>query len=323
MDHDEAPLLASATAPAKLILLGEHAVVYGRPALAVPIHALEVRAEVRPSTTPLVIRSRFPNGDAAEERVVDLATAPASDPLAAAARSALERAGRHDLPEWLIEVSSTIPESRGLGSSAAVAVALVRAVGRACDAAFGTRTEAELAFQAERCTHGTPSGIDNTVCAWARPLRFAAGEGTLLTIATPLTLVVADTGQRAATREIVAGVGARRQRRPTVYEDWFDRIGRLIDDATRALASGELVRLGWILNSNHLILQALRVSTPQLDRLVSTARRSGALGAKLSGAGGGGVVVALVKPALADGVVAALQGAGATQVIVTTIDATA
>jgi mevalonate kinase len=253
---------------------------------------------------------------------VDVAHAPDDDPLATAVRAALGRAGCGATPEWLIEVTSTVPVARGLGSSAAVAVALARAVGLAAGADFDDRTVSELAFEAERRTHGAPSGIDNSVVAHGRAIRFEKGAVTPLDIRAPLTLIVGDTGQRATTREIVAGVRDRHDARPNAHGRWFDRIGQLVDEAGHLLASGELIRLGWVMDSNHLVLQALRVSTDGLDRLVAAARGAGALGAKLSGAGGGGVIVALVESGSADRVEGALQGVGAADVIRTTVEAT-
>jgi len=277
---------------------------------------------VWPSTQSLAIQSRCPEDGAAEERLVDVASAPDDDPLATAARLALKGAGQQTLPDWLIEITSTIPVARGMGSSAAVVVAVARAIGLASGIELAADTVSEVAFEAERCTHGTPSGIDNTVIAWQHPVRFAEGQSTPLAVTTPLTLIVADSGQRAPTRELVAEVRGRHRERPRVYEDWFDRIGRTVEEASSAIANGELIRLGWLMNSNHLVLQALRVSTPELDRLVSVARHAGALGAKLSGAGGGGVMVALVEPESSEAVTAALRAAGAQRVIQTTVEAT-
>lgn len=127
-------------------------------------------------------------------------------------------------------------------------------------------------------------------------------------------VLAADSGTGGITRDIVAGVRARRQAQPDVYDDWFRRIGRLADEAAGALAEGALHRVGWLMNHNHLILQAMGVSTPRLDTLVAAARGAGALGAKLSGAGGGGVVIALVAPGAEAAVETALRQADAAAV---------
>ncbi|MFN2115714.1 MAG: mevalonate kinase, partial [Anaerolineae bacterium] len=172
------------------------------------------------------------------------------------------------------------------------------------------------------CTHGTPSGIDNTVVALGRPIRFQAGEAEPLDVGAPLTLVVGDTGRHGATSDMVAGVARRRHERPRTYETWFADIARFVDQASGALASGENVRVGWLLDRNHLILQAMRVSTSELDALVAGARRAGALGAKMTGAGGGGVVIAVVTPEIADEVAEAMRLGGAVRTWRTTVPPT-
>jgi mevalonate kinase len=313
--------LGTGTAPGKVILLGEHAVVYGAPAIAVPVTAVEARATIWSSTTPLTIHAYHPAREGGQERVVDLHDS--TDALAVAVRVALERLGLREPPRWSIDLASTVPTGRGMGSSAATAVALVRAVGRAVGVGLDDAAVSALAFEAERVTHGTPSGIDNTVIAGGRPIRFAAGSLTPLVIRTPLTLLVADSGVASPTRDMVSGVRARRAARPTTYSDWIHRIGRLADDAVGALCQGELRRLGQLMNSNHLILQAMRVSTPRLDQLVGAALTAGALGAKVSGAGGGGVIVALATADTAAAVARALSATGAVQVIRTVVEATA
>lgn len=312
--------LAVATAPGKVILLGEHAVVYDQPAVAVPVRAVEARATVRLSDRPLAITAHFPAGEGRPPLEIDMAAPPPASPLAAAATAALQHAGRTALSPWAIEITSSIPTGRGLGSSAAVAVALVRAIGQAASEDWDEATLAALAFASEKQVHGTPSGIDNTVAALGRPIRFAQGRAKPLAVGAPLTLVIADTGDVGATREIVAGVRERYQTQQTTYDDWFRRIGRLADEAAAAIAEGQVIRLGHLMNSNHLILQALQVSTPALDLLVGAARAAGALGAKLSGSGGGGVVVALSLPGKAAEVAAAMRAAGAVQVIDTTVE---
>jgi len=311
--------LASAVAPGKVILLGEHAVVYGRPAIAIPVDAVEARAVVWPSDRPLAVEARFPDDEGQEPQSYDVAGA--NEALAAAVRAALAFAGRRDPPTWLVQVSSSVPTGRGMGSSAAVAVAAVRAVARAASAHPDDAAVGAMAREAERVTHGTPSGIDDTVIALGRPIRFSGGVGSPLAPKAALTFLVADSGARGPTRALVEGVRDRRAERPDVYEAWFDRVGRLVDDAAAALAAGDTSRLGRLMDANHLVLQAMRLSTPNLDRLVGAARAAGARGAKLSGAGGGGVVVALVEAAGADAVEAALVEAGAARVYRTTLAA--
>jgi len=320
MPNAPAPPLAIADAPGKVILVGEHAVVYGQPAIAVPVASVAARAAVHAAEPPLRIVAEFPPGEERDALEIDLATARHGGALAAAADAALRHAGRTAQTPWSIEITSTVPTGRGMGSSAAVAVALVRAIGEAAGEAWDAATVAALAMASEEQIHGTPSGIDNTVIAFGQPIRFQRGQVRPLTVGGPLHLLIADSGTSGATRDMVTGVRARRDARPTAYDDWLRRSGRLVDEAAAAIADGNPSRLGWLMNTNHLILQAMRVSTPALDSLVAAARESGAFGAKLSGAGGGGVAIALVKPEAAADVESALRHAGAAAVIRTTVE---
>lgn len=321
-DPQGASLLAQASAPAKAILIGEHAVVYGRPAIALPVPQLRVTATVLADEGSLKLSSRYEGAGGPRLVEADLATAGAAEPLAVAARAALRHAGRTERTPWRVVLDSAIPAGRGLGSSAAVAVAVVTALGRAAgsEEAWDPQTIAELALESERCVHGRASGIDTAVCAYGTPIRFQQGRAQPLTVGCRVTLLVADTGARGATAEMVAGVRARQSEHPHTYAEWFDRVGRLADDAVRALAEGSPRWLGQLMNGNHLALQAMHVSTPQLDALVAAAREAGAWGAKLTGSGGGGAIIALVDEARVAAVKAALESAGAVSVLRLDID---
>jgi len=214
-----------------------------------------------------------------------------------------------------IELASDLPVASGLGSSAAVAVALIRALA----GYFGRRLEpaevSALAFAAERLQHGTPSGIDNTVVAYEQPVWFVRGQGMeTFAVGRPLHLLIGDTGLTSSTREVVGDVRAAWQGEPARYEALFAAIGRASHRARRAIEQGNLPALGRLLSENHGLLQTLGVSCGELDRLVAAATSAGALGAKLSGAGRGGNMIALVEPETADAVAAALRTAGARRV---------
>ncbi len=312
--------LASASAPAKAILLGEHSVVYGRSALAVPVRGVEVQATVHASDKPLTIRSLVVAADGQIDTLaeIDVATA-AESPLAIAARSALSALDVRSFPTWRVELRSTIPVAAGMGSSAAVAVATIRALASAAGRTLDPECVSDLAYEAECCAHGSPSGIDNTVVALEQPICFEQGDFSPLALRSDLPLVIADTGERSPTREVVAAVRERYRKRPRLHDSWFDQIAGLVRDAVAALADGELRQVGWAMNSNHLILQALGVSTPRLDSLVAAARDAGALGAKLSGAGGGGIVLALTEGAESPNVLQAMRDAGAALVTHTVV----
>jgi mevalonate kinase len=306
-----------ASAPGKIILVGEHAVVYGRPALAVPV--LQVRAEAQ------VTRSRRPGIriDAPDIGLrADLDSLGEADPLAALVRNLLAGFRLESRPDLRIEVHSTIPVASGLGSGAAVSVALTRAMAGELDIPLSDDQVNAYAFEIEKLHHGTPSGIDNTVVTYGRPIFFAKGESPqLLDVGASLTFVIADTGIAAPTRAAVEDVRRLRDTDVSKWEAVFDEIGSLVVRARGCIQNGEVKRLGALLDQDQALLEQLHLSSPELDRLILTSRKAGALGAKLSGGGRGGNMIALVAEATAQAVPAALTSAGARRVIVATLDA--
>jgi mevalonate kinase len=304
-----------ASAPGKIILFGEHAVVYGHPALAVPIPQVRAEVEVSPSGGHGVWI------DAADVQLhAELNSLPPEQPLAATIRNLQRRLKLDHLPDLQIVISSTIPVASGLGSGAAVTVALIRALGGALERSISDDQVNELAFETEKLLHGTPSGIDNTVVTYAQPVYFIRGQPIqMLTVAHPIPLVIGDTGVPASTREAVGKVRAQWEQDPAHMEMVFDRIGSVAEQARSAIEADTWEGLGPLMNTNHELLQALGVSSPELDRLVTAARAAGALGAKLSGGGLGGNMVALSAQEEQAAVAAALRAAGAARVIMATV----
>jgi mevalonate kinase len=311
----------SATAPGKAILVGEHAVVYGQPAIAVPVEQVRARAIARatPGNPAGEVRLEAP----AIGLVGRLADLPEDHPLAAAVRGVLAELGIARPPAFVLRVTSTIPVAAGLGSGAAVSVAAVRAVSGFLGRPLADEQVSRLAYEVEKLYHGTPSGIDNTVIAHRRPVYFQRSSPANLveTIAVrrSLTLVIGDTGQPSPTAVSVAEVRAGWQARPEHYESLFAAIGRLVMQARRCIEAGEIQELGDLLDQNQACLQVLGVSSPELDRLVEAARQAGALGAKLSGGGKGGNMIALAGAGQAEQIATALRRAGARQTWTTTV----
>lgn len=308
--------MITASAPGKVILVGEHAVVYGRPAIAVPIWERVARARITPGAADsgcwINVRDLA--------RRIRLANAPDNDAMALVARATLHHLHLPPDPDWQIELTSEIPIASGLGSGAALNAALVRALHAQAGVTADPAQVSSLVYLGEQIYHGTPSGIDNTVVAYGQPVWFV--KGTMPTVFVPtaaFTLAIADSGIASPTHETVSRVRQRHAEDQMRYETLFDAIGALVWEARRAIEAGDGAALGPIFDRNHTLLQEIGVSIPQLDQLVEAARQAGALGAKLSGGGGGGNIIALVEPATADRVVDALQAAGAIRVVVTTI----
>jgi mevalonate kinase len=331
-------VLGSGRAPGKVILFGEHAVVYGRPALAVPV--TQVQAEVVVERGEAGAGLTIVAADLGE--TITVRDAPEDHPLAAAARLTLVKFGIGN-PDWRVTVRSTIPIASGMGSGAAVSAAIMRALAEAGDQGPGARDQGSgtrdqetaighqplaisqadlsaLVYEVERLHHGTPSGVDNTVVVYGEPVYFMRGRPPqTFPIGQPFMLAIADTGIRSPTRVAVGDVRRGWEQEPARFEGLFDQVAAIVEDARTAIADGQPEKLGPLMDHNHALLQEIGVSCPELDVLVAAARAGGAAGAKLSGAGRGGNMIALVAADTAAAVAAALTAAGAVQVIVSEV----
>jgi mevalonate kinase len=178
----------------------------------------------------------------------------------------------------------------------------------------------ELAFEIEKLHHGTPSGIDNTVITYAKPVYFIKDRPIeTFKVGKPFTIVIGDTGIPAPTKESVGDVRRLRMHDQNTIENIFNEIAQIALIGRRSIESGKPEQLGELMDQNHKYLQALTVSSPELEKLVEAARNAGALGAKLSGSGRGGNMIALVEQAKAKSVAGALMSAGAKRTIITEI----
>jgi mevalonate kinase len=249
-----------------------------------------------------------------------LDTLPAAHPIAATIHNTLKML-MSPLPSSVsIVIRSTIPVASGMGSGAAVSVALIRALAAYADIALSDEDVSALAYQTEIIHHGTPSGIDNTVVTYVKPVFFLKGNPlTTIKVGQPFTIVIGDTGVAASTRESVRGVRAGWEADRAHYEGLFSAIGSIVRTARQSLEAGTPDHLGPLMDENHALLQEMGVSSPELDRLVVGARASGALGAKLSGGGRGGNMIALVPAGKATAVAKSLLVAGARNTITTEI----
>jgi mevalonate kinase len=318
--------MITASAPGKIILFGEHAVVYARPAIAVPVFQVRVEATIEPRDD-----SRVEIDAADVARQYALCDAPADDPIATIIRLTCARLGVEP-KNFGVRIRSTIPVARGLGSGAAVSVAVARALADFVRAKHFRNSEnaspllanadiSALAYEAEKLHHGTPSGIDNTVIAFEQPVYFVRGEPIeSFRVARPFRIAIADTGIAAPTRIAVGDVRRAWEADRARYEVLFDQIGAIARDARAALEQGDVDALGPLMNANQALLREIGVSSPEIEILVDAALRAGARGAKLSGAGRGGNVIALVEDGTRAAVERALMDTGAKRVIVTTVD---
>lgn len=299
-------MIGHGRAPGKVILAGEHFVVHGAPAIALPVRAVHKEIELDARLDPY--------DHALELRIVD--PFPEHDTLRQMLVTLLERLVIPTTGEIRITVRSDLTPGAHLGSSAALAVALVRAVLDFRSLEYPDDEVARLAFELERIVHKNPSGIDNTVIALDRPIWFVKGTTPEpIACALDATLLLADTGVASSTAEVVARVGDFRR-------NDAERFGRLLAEAkavaTRlraALAAGDARGAGECLDHNHALLAEVGTSSAELERLIAAARAAGALGAKLTGGGGGGNAIALAIRSSAAAVASALRAAGARSLI--------
>jgi mevalonate kinase len=207
-----------------------------------------------------------------------------------------------------------------LGSGAAVSVALIRALSSLLSHPISDDEVNSIAYETEKLHHGIPSGIDNTVITYAKPVYFIKDNPIeIFKVGKPFSIVIGDTGISALTKESVGDVRRLWLRDTANFENYFNEIAQIALIARRSIESGKPELLGELMNHNHALLQSLTASSPELDKLVEAARDAGALGAKLSGGGRGGNMIALVEQANAESVADALISAGAKRTIITEV----
>lgn len=257
-------------AHSKIILIGEHAVVYGYPAISLPLLEVEVTCRVVPATTPWRLFEE--------------------DTLSMAVYASLEYLNIKDA-YIRCQIDSAIPEKRGMGSSAAISIAAIRAVFDYYQAELPRDVLEILVNRAEMIAHMNPSGLDAKTCLSDQPIRFIKNVGfEELAMDLSAYLVIADTGVYGHTREAIQVVESKgKEALPFLYA-----LGELTQQAEEAIKARDAVMLGEILTKAHGDLKELGVSSLEADALVETALHHGALGAKMSGGGLGGCIIALV-----------------------------
>jgi len=307
---------AKASAPAKVILLGEHFVVHGEPAIVLAIdRRATVTVETR-SDSNIFIRSEemdisgfFVNNQFFPQRG-DVEAKKKLEPIYAVAREVIKK--------WSLEptgvnikIRSSIPIAAGLGSSAAVSVASAAALCSLFDSDGSKDDIFQIAFNAEKMIHGTPSGVDPAISTYGGILWYRKHEPIRrLDIDVDLPLIIGNTRKERSTGKLVAKVNNLRNRYPRIIGKVIKAGGEIVKRSVKAIKEKDLETLGELMNINHELLCAVGVSCEELEKLVHAARKAGALGAKLTGAGGGGCMIALVSPEKIEDVAEAIEKAG-------------
>ncbi|MBL4819070.1 MAG: mevalonate kinase [Deltaproteobacteria bacterium] len=265
----------------KVILAGEHAVVYGYPAIASVI-GQSVRVEASYTNTPgFEFENHHLNARGDAEQLLEQLSPKLQSLLG-------ER-----ISKVQFKITSQIPGGCGLGSSAALSVALIRSALDLFGEQKNTQEVTDMALEIEKIFHGNPSGIDHTVIAEESLIWFQENKAKHIQCPKPFNIVIAITGPHAGTLKAVQAVRARYENNPQATKHTLEAIADITHNMREAIQTGDIKSVATLMTENHKLLGALGVSTPELDSLCKLAIDNGALGAKLTGAGGGGSIIAL------------------------------
>ena len=274
----------------KVIIFGEHFVVHGVPGIVSATDA-KTDAEVKKTAKGLVINDERTGskGYAEEKRLQQI-------------ESIQRMLKAMDMPTdtaMSIWIGGNLPGFSGLGASAASSVAIARAISEEFNLKLSDKRINEVAYEAEKAYAGTPSGIDNTAATYGGLMWFkknpAGGPDIVekLAIKKPIEIVIGSTGKVANTKAMVEGVAECKKANPQKYNPLFKQAEEIAFEGRKALEAGDFKKVGELMNENQALLQGIEVSSKELDLLVDVARKQGALGAKLTGGGGGGCMTAL------------------------------
>lgn len=280
------------TSHAKIILMGEHSVVYGQPAIALPLPSVQLSVTLNSrQDNQRIIKSRYYHGSLENlpssmigiKKLIDTLSARFNDPETG----------------WDLKIESQLPAERGMGSSAASAIAIIRAFFDYYDEPLDRTLLLQLADVEEQITHRSPSGLDAATVSSDKPLFYVKGRiGVPIEMNLDASLVIADTGKKGATKEAILAVKDELKNNNEKAEEHIKHLGELVNQTKGYLAQNNIVKLGDALNFAQTDLAALNVSDPSLDHLIHVARDNGALGAKLTGGGRGGCMIALMQTAM-------------------------
>lgn len=263
----------------KIILFGEHFVVHGCPAIALGI-ANKAIIEIKKSDDVITFRTDVIG-------CIPELTKKAVD---------YTLKGMKITDKFHVYLKGDLPTVGGLGSSAAFCVGLVRALDKEYALKLSDEQINNYAYEGEKAFHGEPSGVDNTVATYGGAIKFIRGKGfEKLKIGKTMCFVVASTGKSSPTSQMVAGVRAFKEKHPEKFKLIFNKIEQIISQGEKAIADGDLDKIGHLMNENHKLLYEVGVSILENEKIIEIFKTARALGAKLTGGGGGGCCIALAK----------------------------
>jgi len=278
----------------KTILFGEHFVVYGLPAIASALGAFTTADVKVVKGSGFAVDDQRPATPGYKEKKFDQAMQSVANVI------------NHlniDIENQKLEISfaGDLIAASGVGASAAQCTSLARALSETFDLGLDDEGINEAAYEGEKAYHGTPSGIDNTASTYGGLIWFvrnlSGGRNTMDRLRSPrkMLLVIANSGITASTAEVVADVRRLKEENPERFERIFAEYGRLAEEGRKALVEGDIATTGGLMSQNHRLLQQITVSGEVNDELVGIALENGAVGAKMTGTGRGGLVIALAE----------------------------
>ena len=279
----------------KIILFGEHSVVYGYPGIAIPVKDVNISVKIKQtdSFSYSADRKLYKEEKERLNKLLDFLFFKLNIP-----KKNLE-----------IIIESTIPISSGLGSSAALSISLIRAISKHFHLDLDNNKINKLGFECEKFFHGNPSGIDNTVITYEKTVYLKKGKTELLELKKPLSFVIANSGIKSSTKQVVSEVKEKFENDKEKYSNLFEEIGSIAEQAKSFLQEGNVTMLGIFMTQNHYLLKQLGVSNDKLENMVEIALKAGAYGAKIVGSGKGGNIIAIVDDKVKEDVFKALKKA--------------
>ncbi len=281
----------------KIILSGEHAVVHGIPAIALPVFNCQASTTISDDISKIsnLIIIKAPQ----LSKTFNLKTFTEKDgynPLELTVINFIKNFNLKDFNNLSLEIFSEIPIAAGMGSGAAISTSIIKALASYFKISMSKEEIYNQVYEIEKIYHGNPSGIDPKVIVFEKPYYFIRNvKMEVIDINTCFAIAIIDSGIKSSTKEVVEWVGQQKEKFPEKYNSLFSKIGEITENIKTALFTGELDKIGILMNKNQQFLKELGISNKILDKIAEDSLKAGALGSKLSGAGWGGIVISLLE----------------------------